>query len=123
MTHSYSVGWNACKDVYMCSVVRGSNDVAMSFHVYYSDNIRYTDTCYSSQNLCGCVGIKSSSNCILNTNYSQQEYDQLLLKIRDHMRSTGEWGSFFPYSHSPFAYNESSAGDFMPLDTQGVQKR
>ena len=31
------------------------------------------------------------------------------------MRSTGEWGQYFPASLSPFAYNETVANDYFPL--------
>lgn len=39
-------------------------------------------------------------------------------KIVAHMRSTGEWGQFFPASLSPFGYNETMAYDEYPLSEQ-----
>ncbi len=52
----------------------------------------------------------------------QQEYDALVPKIIDHMKSTGEWGEFFHPSISPFGYNETIGNDDFPLDQKTVEK-
>ena len=44
-------------------------------------------------------------------------------KIVDHMKSTGEWGEFFPSSLSPFGYNETVAQEYFPLDKSEVVNR
>jgi hypothetical protein len=31
------------------------------------------------------------------------------------MKSTGEWGEFFPLALSPFGYNETVAQDYFPI--------
>lgn len=53
---------------------------------------------------------------------SQQEYEQLVPKIIDHMRSCGEWGEFFHPSLSPFGYNETIGADDQPLDRATIEK-
>lgn len=70
--------------------------------------------CFNSQNLFGCVGIKRKKYCILNTQYSKEEYESLMGKIIEHMKETGEWGEFFPMEISPYAYEESLANDYFP---------
>lgn len=37
-------------------------------------------------------------------------------KIIEHMKSTGEWGQFFPLTLSPFAYNETAANYHFPFE-------
>jgi hypothetical protein len=68
-----------------------------------------------SKNLFGCVGLKGKQYCILNKQYSKEEYEELVPRIIEHMQSTGEWGEFFPMNISPFAYNETIAQDYYPL--------
>ena len=80
---------------------------------------QYCKLCLNNTHHCfGCVGLKHESYCILNKQYTPEEYDQLVPKIIEHMRSTGEWGEFFPSSISPFAYNETIAMNYFPLQKE-----
>ena len=36
------------------------------------------------------------------------------------MRSTGEWGEFFPASISPFGYNETVANEYFPMTREAA---
>ncbi len=116
----YSAGWPGCEGVYFSSVIRGSKDIAFSTYIWNSGSIRYSDSCNSCDSCFGCIGLQHKKYCILNKQYSKDEYEALMPKIIEHMKSTGEWGKFFPQSLSPFAYNESSAQDFFPLDKKEV---
>ncbi len=92
-------------------------------------NIRFSDqiwiSCYdidysklciqNSHNLFGCIGLKHKSYCILNKQYTEEEYYTLREKIIVHMKATGEWGQYFPYELSAFAYNETIAQFYYPL--------
>ena len=82
----------------------------------------YCDSCFSSKSLFGCIGVRSKSYCILNKQYSKEEYEILVPKIIEHMKKTGEWGEFFPISTSLFAYNESVANEYFPLSKEQVEK-
>ena len=73
-----------------------------------------------SSNCFACVGLKHAHYCILNTQYTQTEYFDLLPRIIAHMKSTGEYGRFFPSPFYPFAYNISEAGDFFPSTKENV---
>jgi hypothetical protein len=68
----------------------------------------------------GCVGLKHAQYCIFNKQYTQTEYFDLLPRIITHMKSTGEYGKFFPAPFYPFAYNISEAGDFFPSSKESV---
>ncbi len=78
----------------------------------------YSQFCFNSNNLFGCAGLRKKEYCILNKQYSKKEYEDLLPKIIEHMKNTGEYGEFFPVSLSPFTYNESTLGEYYPLPKQ-----
>jgi hypothetical protein len=68
-----------------------------------------------SKNCFGSMSMRNAEYCILNKQYSKEEYEALLPRVIEHMKSTGEWGQFFPAGLSPFGYNESAAQDFFTL--------
>ncbi|TSC67369.1 MAG: Uncharacterized protein G01um101466_722 [Parcubacteria group bacterium Gr01-1014_66] len=87
-------------------------------------DFQYCLNSYFSSYLFGCVGIRSKSYCILNTQYSKEEYEALVPKIIAHMNAMPytdrngrvyRYGEFFPPEFSPFAYNETVAHDHFPL--------
>ncbi|OGJ60781.1 hypothetical protein A3C37_02740 [Candidatus Peribacteria bacterium RIFCSPHIGHO2_02_FULL_53_20] len=88
-----------------------------------SSNITYCDNCFSCKDCFGCVGLKQHQYCILNKQYSENEYRMVRSQLVEHMRKTGEWGQFFPHALSPFAYNETMASLYFPLTTGEVLKR
>ncbi|QQR83285.1 hypothetical protein IPJ72_05805 [Candidatus Peregrinibacteria bacterium] len=75
------------------------------------------------QHCFGSVGLKQKQYCILNKQYSKEDYEALVPKLIEHMKKTGEWGEFFPMSMSPFAYNESVAGEYFPLTQAQVEAK
>lgn len=78
-------------------------------------DIAYSMFVIGSKDLFGCVGLKKKSYCILNKQYSKEDYFALKQKIIDDMKEEGEYGEFFPVHLSPFSYNETSAQEFFPL--------
>ncbi len=82
---------------------------------YDAANLLYCDHCLSCQDCFGCVGLNHKKYCILNKQYSKEEYESLLPRLIEHMRKTKEWGEFFPMEFSPFDYSESIANDYFPM--------
>jgi hypothetical protein len=87
-------------------------------------DIRYSYNCHSCANLFGCIGFRSKQYCILNKQYTKEEYEELVPRIIKHMNempyvdSRGrvyKYGEFFPPDLSPFAYNETIAQEYFPL--------
>ncbi|MBI1812939.1 hypothetical protein HY285_05705 [Candidatus Peregrinibacteria bacterium] len=75
-----------------------------------SHDLLYCFQCVLNASNCfGCVGLQKGKYCILNKQYAQEEYEALVPKIIGHMQKSGEWGSFFPTTISPYAYNETAA--------------
>lgn len=79
--------------------------------------------CPHSKNLFGCVGVQRKQYGVLNRQYTKEEYEELVPKIIEHMKVTGEWGEFFPIEYSSFAYNETLAQDYFPLTKDEVLQR
>ncbi|MFA5829392.1 MAG: hypothetical protein WC843_02765 [Candidatus Gracilibacteria bacterium] len=82
----------------------------------------YNSLCFNSKNIFGCVGLKKNEYCILNKQYSKEDYEKLVPRIIEHMRKTDEWGQFFPMSISVFSYNETLAQDYFPLVPEQAKK-
>ena len=76
----------------------------------------YCDQCFDSKNLFGCIGLRTKEFCILNKQYTKEEYEILLPKIIEHMEKTWERGDFFSNDISVFSYNETIAQEYYPLD-------
>jgi hypothetical protein len=101
-----------------------NHGVMFSTQCWYSHDILYSDMCQNSSNLFGCVGLRNKNYCILNTRYSEDEYQKLVPQIIEHMEKMPyadakgrvyKYGEFFPIEFSLFGYNESAAADYFPL--------
>ncbi len=99
--------------------------------VYHSYDVRYSINCHSCSNLFGCCGLRSKQYCILNKQYTKEEYEEMVPKIIKHMEEMPyvdiegrvfKYGEFFPYDLSPFAYNETIACEYFPLSKDEVLK-
>ena len=103
-----------------CLSFTGQNCAFMAISWSCHDML-YCQECFNNcANCFGCIGLKHKEYCILNKQYTKEQYDALLPKIIEHMRSTGEWGEFFPNVLSPFAYNETLAQEYYPLTREIV---
>ena len=111
---------SGCEDSELCYevVVNGvpASRVAFSSYVWKNVHNMYYSVLSPSSNDCfGCMGIKKGKYCILNKQYTKEEYEKLVPQIIEQMISSGDWGKFFPKELSMFAYNESAAPEFMSL--------
>lgn len=77
-------------------------------------NCDYTDFCVHSHDLFGCISMKRNEFCILNKQYSKEEYFEMVEKLKARMTERGEYGEFFPAEISPFRYKETVAMDYFP---------
>ncbi len=112
------------EELYEVTSAFSSTRTSFSFSTYegVSDTEYSGAVCYSSD-LFGCVGIRRRNNCILNIQYTKDEYRNLREKLIHHMKETGEWGEFFPVRISPFPFNDTVAQDFFPLAKEEAVRR
>jgi hypothetical protein len=94
-----------------------SQRLAFGFGGYSNcEDLYYSVECANRcSNLFGCVSMKGAKYCILNKQYSKEEYEELLPKIIEHMKSTGEWGIYFKPELSWYPYNDTVAHTRFPL--------
>lgn len=116
---------NDAKDIkhtYMCceKVEQISQCVATGLEVQYckncafvwhSSNMEYCYLCLNCQDCFGCIGLRKKRFCILNKQYTKEEYEITKAKLIEAMQRRNEYGDFFPLSLSPFLYEDSLAFD------------
>ncbi len=99
------------------------NNVKFGFWDYKCHDLEYSAGCHGSGNLFGCVGVRSGEYCILNKQYSKEEYLELVPKIKEQMMNVGYtdahgrkyfYGEYFPTEFCPWRYNESNAFEWFP---------
>lgn len=94
-----------------------SNNVSSAL-VWGTSFSQYSYHCLGSQELFGCVGLRQQKYCILNKQYTKEEYEQIKNKIIQEMKSQGDYGNFFPAYLSCFGYNESCVCEQFPLSKE-----
>ncbi len=108
-----------------------SEDVMFSRGVNDSTDVEYSNIIYNSSNLFGCARTRNKKYCILNKQYSKEEYEILIFKIKKHMNDMPyisknkiiyKYGEFFPPEHSLWAYNESCAYQWFPLTKKEIEE-
>ena len=109
--------------LYECGVMGyQAFDCAFSHHILGSiNNIYYSSFCPHSKNCFGCSGARRKEYCILNKQYTKEGYEEMVARIIEYMKTTGEWGEFFPIEVSAFGYNESLVQDYYPLTKDEVK--
>lgn len=109
--------------------IEGKN-IVCGYYIAGHSNVYYSNFVAFCNNVFGCVGLKHKEYCILNKQYSKAEYEDIVGKIIQHMKRTG-WerkegfalGEFFSPIISPFAYNETVAQEYYPLNKEECLKR
>jgi len=105
------------------------SNVRGSYYVLGGANVEFCEQMVSSQDVLGCNGLKHKQYCILNKQYSRDDFLALRAKIVERMKKTtaaagqaGEWDMFLPRELSCFAYNESTAMRYFPLTKEQALK-
>lgn len=105
------------------------------FCSYAARNINdahYIDACTNSSYVFGCISLHSKKYCILNKQYTKEEYERMLPLLIEHMvknpyiDSKGriyKYGEFFPIEFSPFAYNETIVQEYFPLTPEEAKAK
>ena len=96
-----------------------------NFCCLYSNNCRYScymDFCEECENCFGCVGTRKKKYCILNKQYTKEEYESLVEKIKSDMKKRGEWGKFFPLSSAYCGYNITLGQMMFPMTKEEALK-
>jgi len=91
------------------------NAYALKYSTWSSSRYsEYLDLCLECEYCFGCVGLKKKKFCILNKQYTKEEYESLRDKIIADMRKRKEYGKFLPYSMSTGPFNFSTSFLYFP---------
>ncbi len=92
-----AAGGDGCSNIY-CSM-----QIWSCSHIYYG---YFLENCH---HCLGCIGLKNQSYCILNKQYTKEEWEVLADEIFASMEVDGTLGEFFPGSLNPFYFNDTLA--------------
>ncbi len=125
ITDSYDCNYTAmnCTLNYEDHACDGSQSTCFTTRSYDNHDLLYCDFCHNCSYLFGCIGLHRKQYCILNKQYTKEEYEKLVPKLIEHMKKFGEFGESFPVDLSPFCYNETNSHDFFPLSKEEVLRR
>jgi hypothetical protein len=108
----------------LCSGGDANKNLKFTFCSCMNHDSMYLFVTMGGSNCFGCDALHSKQKyCILNKQYSKEEYEKMVSKIIEHMKKTGEWGEFFPISLSLYPYNHTIAHDYYPLTKEEALKK
>ncbi len=105
----FTWGSGYSSDMYWCCSVWTTQNIyiwesiGMSSNIYYSFNIQDCSFCL------WCIWLKNKSFCILNKQYSKEEWYELADKIFFQMERDWILWEFFPWSLNPLYFNDTMA--------------
>lgn len=76
-----------------------------SFYSYFVWNTDYNFWCF---------WLRNKKYCILNKQYSKEDWEEEVVKIIEEKQDLGIWGEFFEMKLSPFPYNDTVAMEYFP---------
>ena len=132
--YDYTVWGAGAEHLYECVTVGDggyNNKFCMQCWPQALDN-EYCMHAVQTNNCFGCVNLKRKNYCILNKQYSKEEYSVLKEQIIESMKNnlytdssgkTYSYGEFFPIEFSPYTYNESVVKDFFPFTKEDALEK
>ena len=132
--HCYDTSFQGFNAELLYEVAHGfaGSNTAFSIRNLYNQNTFYSEECQNCLNVFGCEGLRKKQYCILNKQYTKEEYENFLPKIIKHMNDMPytdkkgrvyKYWEFFPAELSPFAYNETIAQEYFPLDKKEAEEK
>ena len=100
-----------------------TKNVFFSLFCRHAYDVLYSEHCVNTKNCFGCSNLRDAEYCILNKQYTKEEYEELKGRIIEHMKETGEWGEFFPAEISPFSYEETVAQEYFPIEVDETEEK
>ena len=77
---------------YLSSAINSCNKALFSIWTVRSQNVEYCQDCYDCEDCFACVGLRHKRFCILNKQYSEDEYWDQVDKIKCAMLDSSEYG-------------------------------
>ncbi len=126
--------WGDSELSYECVSTGDKNYRSLFTDTSWSDNkdVEYSSLCFNSSFLFGCIGLRNKKYCILNKQYSEEDYRKVRAQIIENMTTMPyadaqgilyPYGEFLPIELSPFPYNDSVAQEHFPLTKESAAGR
>lgn len=100
-----------------------SYNIQYSTYSFYCRDSLYCDQIHNSTDLCLSANVRNKHFLILNKQYTEAEYKELLPKIIAKLKQDGEYGHIPDMKYSLFAYNETVAQEYFPLTASEAKAR
>jgi len=131
-SYDINAGGGKSELLYESDFILASQNIIASVLLANCIDVSYSSDCSASANLFGCVGLRHKKYCILNKQYSKEEYKKMIGKIKEQMNKAPykdkrgrlyKYGEFFPIELSRFGYNETSAQVYFPLNKKQANEQ
>ncbi|MDA2922832.1 hypothetical protein MYX07_06240 [Patescibacteria group bacterium AH-259-L07] len=129
----YTIWGDKAELIYECETCGdGVSNLFFCRNSWQARDMRYAWNCHNTAYIFGSIGFRNKQYCILNKQYSKEEYGKLVPKIIQHMNEMPykdkkgrvyKYGEFFPPELSPFGYNETIAQEYFPLTKQQAREQ
>lgn len=120
--------FNSC-GMFKCELTHFASQCTETYqvsHALYSANTKFSnfiDQCVDCKNLLGCVGLYKKQYCILNKQYSKEEYEELKPRVLKKLEEEGALNSFFPIKFAYSTYNQSLAALFFRETEESAKEK
>jgi len=111
-----------CDKSYLINMCAYQYNVKFSSYSIRCKDSEYLDNCTDLENCFLCVWLKNKKYYILNKEYTQKEYEELIPKIKLKMWQIWEYWKFFPYSMMYTDYNSTIARLYFPETKENIEK-
>ncbi len=98
-------------------------NIKHSVYMMYTSNSEYSESLHNCDSCFGCLGLKKKKYCILNKQYTKEEYEKLKEEIIENMKKEGVYGDFIPPFVSAFGYNETLAQEYFPINEKEAKEK
>ncbi len=88
------------------------------YSILQSKFLEYCGFCFNCKYCFACCGLVGREYCILNRQYSPEEYHTITEKLRKKIADENLVGRFFPPHFAPNSYDESLASFYFPLSRE-----
>jgi hypothetical protein len=111
-SYDFTLGGDTSELLYQTSGSTRSQRTLFSRSIHDSIDVEYSENIFTGSNLFGCAKLRHKKYCILNKQYSKEEYFKMVEKIKKHMDEMPyidkdgkvfKYGDFFPIEHAMWA--------------------
>lgn len=108
--------WYTIENAYESMAIGTNASNIIGCYAVWSGTSRmyYSFSCIGCTDCFGCVWLRNKQYCVMNKQYSKEEYETLVRKIIKNMIRDGEWWEYPSPSISLWGYNETMANMYFP---------